>query len=72
MMTYRGLFTEGPYGGRWNLNFGIKDGDRVLDLGGGNRTYPYATDVIDKVDTNEQRYGGKLDIGDRKLWTDLS
>jgi len=31
----------------------FKKNDRVLDLGGGVHVYPYATDVIDKVDANE-------------------
>ena len=68
MMTYRGLFTKGVYGGRWNLNFSLQKSDRVLDLGGGVHVYPYATDVIDKVEANEQRYNSELQIGERKLW----
>ena len=66
MMTHCGLFAKGIYGGRWNLNFSVSPTDRVLDLGGGVNVYPYATDVIDKIDANEQRYNNELKIGERK------
>ena len=64
MMTHRKLFRRtGKYGGRWEIEFGIPPGARVLDIGGGDRPYPRATDVVD-LDTTAaetQRSGRKMD-----------
>jgi SAM-dependent methyltransferase len=54
-------FGEGQfYAGRWNLDFGIKPGDKVLDIGGGDRPFPFATHVIDPVkNNNNPKYQGR-------------
>lgn len=62
VMSYKNLFTGGPYGGRWNIDFGLQKGSRVLDIGAGNKPYPFATDIIelaDNEDTRKQRHGRK-------------
>lgn len=70
MMAFTGLFTSGIYGGRWNIDFLFKEGDKILDLGGGTQTFPPSTDVLDKEEeeSSGQRYGRSLDIGPRRLW----
>jgi hypothetical protein len=66
--TGAALFAKGGnYAGRETLDFGIKPGDRVVDVGGAIHTFPYATHVIDRLDTDSHRYGQKLNIGKRKL-----
>jgi len=62
------LFADGDnYAGRSTLDFGIKPGDRVVDVGGAVHTFSKATHVIDRLDADAQRYGRKLKVGKRKL-----
>ena len=62
------LFPQGgPYAGLYNIDFKIKSGDKVLDVGSGNKPFPQATHLIDMYDTEEQRHGVELVIGDREL-----
>lgn len=70
MMRWEQLFSRGWYAGRWDLDFGIKEGDRVLDIGGGNRPYPKATDIIDKdsPEVEIQRCSQKIVVEGRNLW----
>jgi hypothetical protein len=63
------LFTgDGRYAGLFHLDFGIGPDDVVVDIGGGDRPHPRATHVIDMPDTNAQRHGRGLTIGDRILY----
>jgi len=57
----------GQYAGLYNIDFGIKDGDRVLDVGSGNKPFPQATHLIDMPNTSHQRHNASLVVGNRKL-----
>lgn len=57
----------GKYCGLFNIDFGIKPGDRVLDVGGGHRPFPLSTHVCDMIDTNKQRHGIELALGNREF-----
>lgn len=62
------LFPQGgSYAGLYNIDFNIKNGDKVLDVGSGNKPYPMATHLIDMFDTPEQRHNANLVVGDREL-----
>lgn len=66
-MQYKYLFAHGLYGGRWNINFNIKPGDRVLDIGAGSRPFPPTTDIVDfnSEEAESQRGKGlKVKTGD--------
>lgn len=54
---------HGNYAGRRFLEYGLKVGDKVLDIGGGPKPFAYATHILDSAseEFNEQRYG--LGIG---------
>lgn len=53
----------GLYSGRDYLDYGIASGDRVLDIGGGNHPFKYATHILDssKKEFNLQRYHQKIE-----------
>ncbi len=57
----------GSYAGLYNINFKIRVGDKVLDVGSGNNPYPLATHLIDMFATKEQRHNAGLVVGDREL-----
>lgn len=57
----------GNYAGRETLDFDIKPGDKVVDVGGGVHVFKPATHVIDFNDADAQRYNRKLDVGAREL-----
>jgi len=60
------LFSDkGPYSGRWQIDFGLSPGDKVVDIGGATRTFPPSTHVIDLLDNSKERYGCGLEIGNR-------
>lgn len=62
------LFPQGGvYAGLYNIDFNIKNGDKVLDVGSGNKPFPQATYLIDMPDTNEQRHNADLVVGDQEL-----
>ncbi len=62
------LFTgQGKYSGLFEIDFQIKPGDLVLDVGGGHRPYPKSTHVADFVDHQEMRHGQGLNLGGREL-----
>ena len=62
------LFPGGiPYAGLYNIDFGLKQGDKILDVGSGNKPFPAATHLIDMPDTNAQRHNKALVVGDKKL-----
>jgi ubiquinone/menaquinone biosynthesis C-methylase UbiE len=62
------LFSDkGPYAGLFEINFGIKPGDKVLDVGGGHKPFGPSTHVADFVDHEEQRHGQKLNLEGREL-----
>lgn len=58
---------NGQYAGLYNIDFDIKDGDKVLDVGSGNKPFPQATHLIDMPDTKGQRHGKDLKIDGRTL-----
>mgnify|MGYP000088288632 FL=1 len=71
MMTQEGCFrSDKPYAGRWELNFGIKSGDKVLDIGSGDRPFPYATHLLDMKEGNplQERYGNKVITPEGKVF----
>ena len=62
-MTQENCFrSDLPYAGRWDLEFNIKPGDKVLDIGSGDRPFPYATHLLDMKINNplQARYGDKV------------
>ena len=62
------LFTNnGQYAGLHQIDFGLKLGDSVLDVGGGNKPFPQSTHVIDMENTKAQRHFKPLNIGDREF-----
>ena len=66
----KNLFSnKGPYSGLYQIDFDLKPGDNVLDVGGGNKPFPRSTHVIDMPgsDNEKQRHFKKLNIGDRKF-----
>lgn len=70
-MKYEQLFTNGLYGGRWDIPFHLTSTDRILDIGGGDRPYPLSTDVIDKdsPEAEIQRGNNKMySKADKKIW----
>lgn len=50
----------GPYAGLGYIDFGIRAGDKVLDVGSGDRPMTQATHLIDLPDNDNQRHGHKL------------
>ena len=62
------LFPGGSqYAGLHKIDFGLKSGDKILDVGSGNKPFPLATHLIDMPDTATQRHGQSLVVGDREL-----
>jgi SAM-dependent methyltransferase len=63
---------DGDYSGRSTLDFGIKEGDKVLDIGGGIKSFVHATHVLDSTDTkfNAQRYGAHLTTSSGQILID--
>jgi ubiquinone/menaquinone biosynthesis C-methylase UbiE len=62
------LFREGSkYAGLHDIDFNIKEGDKVLDVGGGNKPFPASTHVVDFVGEKQQRHFQALKLGDREL-----
>ncbi len=57
----------GAYAGLYNIDFKIRVGDKVLDVGSGNNPYPLATHLIDMPDTQKQRHNADLVVGDKEL-----
>lgn len=57
----------GKYCGLFEIDFGLKDGDRILDVGGGHKPFPLSTHVCDMVESNEQRHHQRLNLGDREF-----
>jgi len=56
----------GKYCGREYLDYGIKPGDRVLDVGGAVHTFGPATHVIDFGNEHKgERYGRNAQVGGR-------
>ena len=71
MMTQKGCFrSDKPYAGRWELDFRIDKGDKVLDIGSGDRPFPYATHLLDMREDNplQERYGNKVVAPDGKVF----
>jgi predicted SAM-dependent methyltransferase len=69
MLTTRNCFiAQGMYAGRDLLDYGIKEGDKVLDIGGGVHPFAYATHILDSLDEefDKQRYGAKVDLEDHQ------
>lgn len=67
-MQPKDLFTdEGKYAGLFEIDFGIKPGDKVLDVGGGNKPFPQSTHVADFVDHEEMRHHQSLELDGREL-----
>ena len=65
MNNSNGCFGSGSnYSCILHLAYGIKKGDKVLDIGGGSKPFPYATHILDKQDEkyNNQRYGRDLQL----------
>lgn len=61
--TLHKLFrNDGQYSGLSNIEFNIKEGDKVLDIGGGNKPFNKATHLIDMIDADKQRHGKGLKI----------
>jgi len=58
---------EGKYAGLNDIDFKIKKGDLVLDVGGGNKPFELSTHVADFIDNEEQRHNKTLCIGSRFL-----
>jgi len=70
-MTQKGCFrSDKPYAGRWELDFRINQGDKVLDIGSGDRPFPYATHLLDMREDNplQERYGNKVVAPDGKVF----
>ena len=71
MMTQKGCFrSDKPYAGRWELDFRINQEDKVLDIGSGDRPFPYATHLLDMREDNplQERYGNKVVAPDGKVF----
>jgi hypothetical protein len=67
-MNPKDLFTnKGPYAGLNQIDFGIKPGDKVLDIGGGNRPFYSSTHIFDMTDKKEQRHGKDLKIDGKEF-----
>jgi len=65
MMNTSGCFkTFGYYAGRDNLDYGIMDGDKVLDIGGGSKPFKLATHVLDSSlkEYDLQRYNANVKL----------
>ena len=56
---------NGKYCGLHNIDFKLNSGDKVLDVGGGNKPFIHANYVCDFIDKKEQRHFQELKIGDR-------
>lgn len=68
MIEQKDLFASGGnYAGLYTINFDIKPGDKVLDIGGGHRPFPHATHIFDMTDNNQQRHGKDLKIDGREF-----
>lgn len=62
------LFPGGSqYAGLHKIDFGFKLGDKILDVGSGNKPFLHATHLIDMPDTAIQRHGRSLVVGNREL-----
>ena len=62
------LFPGGSqYAGLHKIDFGFSEGDKILDVGSGNKPFPAATHLIDMPDTDAQRHSQALVVGDREL-----
>jgi SAM-dependent methyltransferase len=63
---------DGTYAGRNNLDYGIKEGDKVLDIGGGIKAFKYATHILDSTDEEfiAQRYKAEMKIDPNKILID--
>ena len=62
------LFPGGSqYAGLHKIDFGFRSGDKILDVGSGNKPFPHATHLIDMPDTDVQRHGQTLIVGDKQL-----
>ena len=64
------LYTEtflssGMYAGVYDIDFGLKKDDKVVDIGGGINPYPKANYVIDMVGQECQRHGRPINVGNR-------
>ncbi len=73
MMTQVGCWNfKEMYGGRWNLDFKIKPGDKVLDIGSGPNPFPYATHLMDMVtgNANPEKYASKIKVPPGKTFID--
>lgn len=67
MIRYEDMFKVGLYSGHANLDWNIKKGEKVVDIGGGSNPFRYATHVIDLADEKyeSQRHGRKIvEMGD--------
>ena len=53
------------YAGLYDIDFGIEEGDKVVDVGGGINPYPKSNYVIDIHGEESQRHGRAIDIGNR-------
>ena len=70
MMSQKGCYLwYGAYAGRDYLDYGIKPGDKVLDIGAGHRPFKYATHILDVPDPtfNVQRANQPLKVLDGQV-----
>jgi hypothetical protein len=73
MMTTKNCFRiDGAYAGRDNLGYGIKKGDKVLDIGGGARSFIHATHILDSTNTEfeAQRYNNQIELESGQILID--
>ena len=63
MLSTKNCFRlDGFYGGRDVLDYGIRDGEKVLDIGGGVNPFIHATHILDSTNDefDAQRYNAEL------------
>lgn len=57
----------GPYAGLFQIDFGLKPGMKILDVGGGHKPHPMSTHVADFLDHEEQRHFKPLNFSGREF-----
>ncbi len=73
MLSSKNCFkADGEYAGRDILDYGIKKGDKVLDIGGGVKPFLHATHVLDSTAPEfvVQRYGAELKLSSDQVFID--
>lgn len=74
MISVEGCWrSDKPYAGRWELDFGIQEGDKVLDIGSRGRPFPLSTHCLDLQTCNpSEDYKERIITPENKIFIDGS